>query len=508
MHVVLASSEAVPFCKTGGLADVCGALPLELTRLGVQTTLFLPAYSAVLEAGIALEPTGITLQIPLASKLVSARILLAHLPVPDASAGDGMGADVPVYFIDQPDYFHRPGIYQENGVDYADNCERFVFFSRAVMEAIRQLSLRVDILHCNDWQTALIPALLKIEYGILPGFENASSLLTVHNLAYQGTFWHWDMLLTGLDWKYFNWTQMEYHGKLNLLKTGLVFADAISTVSPTYAREIQTPLAGCGLEGVLQNRRDVLHGILNGIDSDQWNPATDGLLVKNYDVTTHRAGKAANKAALQQEFALPQNANTPLIAFVGRLAEQKGLDLILEVLRDWLPSSLHEAQWAFLGTGDPAIQEQLAKLAERYPTKLAVKFDFLDPLAHRMEAGADLFLMPSRFEPCGLSQLYSLRYGTVPIVRATGGLVDTITDANAATLEHETATGFIFDEYHPVALANALKRAIDLYANPSAWQKLVETGMRQDWSWGRSARAYLDVYAGMQTKARKALVGR
>jgi starch synthase len=508
MHVVLASSEAVPFCKTGGLADVCGALPLELTRLGVQTTLILPAYSAVKDAGIALEPTGITLQIPLASKIVSARILLGHLSVPDAPAGDGIGTDVPVYFIDQPEYFHRPGIYQENGVDYADNCERFVFFSRAVMEAIRQLSLRVDILHCNDWQTALIPALLKLEYGILPGFENAASLLTVHNLAYQGTFWHWDMLLTGLDWKYFNWTQMEYHGKLNLLKTGLVFADAISTVSPTYAREIQTSLAGCGLEGVLQNRRDVLHGILNGIDTDQWNPATDVLLAKNYDVTTYRTGKAANKAALQQELALPQSAETPLIAFVGRLAEQKGLDLILDVLRDWLPSSLHNAQWAFLGTGDPGIQEQLAKLAERYPTKLAVKFDFSDPLAHRIEAAADLFLMPSRFEPCGLSQLYSLRYGTVPIVRATGGLVDTITDVNEATLEKETATGFAFDEYHPLALADALKRALELYADAPAWKKLVETGMRQDWSWGRSARDYLEVYSGMQAKARKSLVSR
>ncbi len=508
MHVVLASSEAVPFCKTGGLADVCGALPLELTRLGVQTTLILPAYSVVKDAGIALEPTGITLQIPMASKLVSARILLGHLAVPDAPAGDTIGTEVPVYFIDQPEYFHRPGIYQENGVDYADNCERFVFFSRAVMEAIRQLSLRVDILHCNDWQTALIPALLKIEYGILPGFENASSLLTVHNLAYQGTFWHWDMLLTGLDWKYFNWTQMEYHGKLNLLKTGLVFADAISTVSPTYAREIQTPLAGCGLEGVLQNRREVLHGILNGIDTDHWNPATDVLLAKNYDVTTYRAGKTANKAALQQELALPPSDTTPLIVCVGRLAEQKGLDLILDVLSDWLPSAQYNAQWAFLGTGDLGIQDQLTKLAERYPTKLAVKFDFSDPLAHRMEAGADMFLMPSRFEPCGLSQLYSLRYGTVPIVRATGGLVDTITDVNEATLAKGTATGFAFDEYHPLALADALKRALELYANPPAWQKLIETGMRQDWSWGRSARDYMNLYAGMQAKARRSLVGR
>lgn len=508
MHVVLASSEAVPFCKTGGLADVCGALPLELTRLGVQTTLILPYYSVVAEAGTAVEPTGITLQIPLANKLVSARILLGHLPVPGASTGDSAAAEVPVYFIDQPDYFHRSGIYQENGADYADNCERFVFFSRAVMEAIRQLSLRVDILHCNDWQTSLIPALLKIEYGVLPGFENATSLLTVHNLAYQGSFWHWDMLLTGLDWKYFNWTQMECHGKLNLLKTGLVFADAINTVSPTYAREIQTPALGCGLEGVLQNRRDVLSGILNGIDTTQWNPATDSLLAKNYDLGSAIKGKAANKAALQQEMALPVVGDVPLIVSVGRLAEQKGFDLILDVLRDWLPNSAQNAQWAFLGTGDPAIQDQLAKLAERFPAKLAVKFDFSDPLAHRMEAAADMFLMPSRFEPCGLSQLYSLRYGTVPIVRATGGLVDTITDVNEATLANQTATGFAFDEYHPLALADAIKRALDLYADSAAWQKLVETGMKQDWSWNRSARDYMDLYERMQSRARKSLVTR
>ncbi|MGC4002801.1 MAG: glycogen/starch synthase [Pirellulales bacterium] len=235
MHVVVASSEAVPFAKTGGLADVAGALPLELARLGLQSTLFLPAYACVQAAGIPLEPTGITLQIPIGNKTVSGKILLASLPL-----GDDAGTEVPVYFIDQPDYFDRPGLYQGGGQDFTDNCERFVFFSRAVMEAIRRLSLRVDILHCNDWQTGLIPALHKIEYATVPGFEGASSLLTVHNLAYQGNFWHWDMLLTGLDWKYFNWTQMEFHGRLNLLKTGLIFADAINTVSPTYAREIQT----------------------------------------------------------------------------------------------------------------------------------------------------------------------------------------------------------------------------------------------------------------------------
>ena len=279
-------------------------------------------------------------------------------------------------------------------------------------------------------------------------------------------------------------------------------------MSPTYAREIQTSAAGCGLEGVLQNRREVLAGILNGIDTDQWNPAADPLLAQNYDIASALQGKAANKAALQQELGLPVVSAVPLIVSVGRLAEQKGFDLILDVLRDWLPAAEHQEQWAFLGTGDPAIQDQLAKLAERFPAKLAVKFEFSDPLAHRMEAAADMFVMPSRFEPCGLSQLYSLRYGTVPIVRATGGLVDTITDVNEATLEKGSATGFAFDEYHPMALAEAINRALALYADPSAWQKLVQTGMRQDWSWNRSARDYIELYERMQARARRSLAAR
>lgn len=513
MHILMATSEAVPFAKTGGLADVSGALPLELAKLGLNTTLILPAYPQIYKAGIPLEPTGIQLQVPIGNKTVTGRLLLGHIsPLPGSPAASGNrylpgydtaddnGCEVPVYFIEQSEYFDRPGLYQAGNEDFRDNCERFVFFSRAVMEAIRKLRFQVDVLHCNDWQTGLIPALLQLEYRGVPGLESAVSLMTVHNLAYQGMFWHWDMLLTGLDWKYFNWRQMEFFGNLNLLKTGLVFADAVSTVSPTYAQEIQTPTHGCGLEGVLQNKRDALFGILNGIDETVWNPATDAHLVKRYDAKSFLAGKAANKAALQKELGLPAEPNTPLVAFVGRLAEQKGIDLILELLRTWLPE--RPVQWVILGTGDAKAQEQLQQLAQRFPHKLAVKLEFSDPLAHRIEAAADLFLMPSRFEPCGLSQLYSLKYGTVPIVRATGGLIDTITDVTPATLANGSATGYRFSEYHPLALAEALDRAIGDYAQPAVWNGLVTTGMNQDWTWARSAREYQKLYERMLTKAR------
>ncbi|MDX1962440.1 MAG: glycogen synthase GlgA [Pirellulales bacterium] len=509
MQVVIASSEAVPFAKTGGLADVCGALPLELARLEITPYLIMPCYPQVYQSGIPIEQTGITLEIPIGNKLVTGKLLLGHLPIPPLAdqasfnGSDEPPGDVPVYFIEQADYFGRKGLYQEAGEDYRDNCERFVFFSRAVLEALRKLRIPVDVLHCNDWQTGLIPALLQIEYRGVPGLERAVSLMTVHNLAYQGAFWHWDMVLTGLDWKYFNWQQMEFYGNLNLLKTGLVFADAISTVSPTYAREIQTSAQGCGLEGVLQNRRENLFGILNGIDESVWNPATDRHLTTRYTVTNFEAGKAANKAALQRELGLPTEPRVPLAAFVGRLADQKGVDLLLELLRLWLPH--REMQWVFLGTGDARAQEQLRQLAGEYPHKLAVRLEFSDPLAHRIEAAADIFLMPSRFEPCGLSQLYSLKYGTVPVVRSTGGLLDTITDTTAATLLDQTATGYQFGDYHSLALASALDRALGHYAQPEIWRQIVTTGMRQDWSWGRSAREYQQLYRRLCSRAQSRL---
>ncbi|MBL9123969.1 MAG: glycogen synthase GlgA [Planctomycetaceae bacterium] len=482
MNILLATSEAVPFAKTGGLADVCGALPIEIARLGHEVAVVMPAFRQTFQAGQSIEPTGVELSIPIGRKTVAGTVLRSHLP----------GSDVPVYLIDQPGYFDRPGLYQQDGKDYIDNCERFVFFSRAVLEIIEQLQLPVDIVHANDWQTGLVPAYLKLEYAGVPRYEHIRSILTIHNMAYQGNFWHWDMLLTGLDWKYFNWQQMEFFGNLNLLKTGLVFADYLTTVSPRYAQEIQTPEHGCGLEGVLSQRRHALTGIINGVDYRQWNPATDQHLAAQYDAGNFRQGKPVCKQALQAELGLPQEADTPLIGFVGRLVDQKGLDLITQLLKDTLATN--HVQWAILGTGEAKYHELLPTLAARFPHRLATRLEFSDALAHRIEAGADIFMMPSRFEPCGLNQLYSLRYGTVPLVRATGGLADSITNATAENLAAGTANGFSFQTYSTAALGETLDRALAAYREPATWQKIVKTGMTQDWSWARSARQYIDLY--------------
>jgi starch synthase len=481
VNILLATSEAVPFAKTGGLADVCGALPIELARLGHQPALILPAYRQTRYCGQRIEPLGIDFIIPIGSKMVAGRLLRSVMP----------GVAAPVYLVEQDQYFDRDQLYGVDGKDYIDNCERFVFFNRAVMEAIRLLDLQVDVLHANDWQAGLTPAYLKIEYHSVPRYERIASLLTVHNMSYQGQFWHWDMLLTGLDWKYFNWRQMEFHGNLNLLKTGMVFADAISTVSPRYAQEIQSGPLGCGLEGVLQYRRDSLFGILNGIDVAEWNPATDPHLAANYDAETVERAKPICKAALQKELGLPQRSGAPLVGIVGRLTDQKGLDLVTDVMQRWAQTS--DVQWAVLGTGQPKYHKALETLAERFPQKLALRLEFSNPLAHRIEAGSDIFLMPSRFEPCGLNQLYSLRYGTVPLVRATGGLADTITGYDAQS-PSPAANGFVFQEYSPLALSECLRQACDAYRRREVWRQLVATGMRQDWSWARSAKDYVELY--------------
>jgi starch synthase len=491
MNILLATSEAVPFAKTGGLADVLGALPVELERLGHEAVLIMPAYRRVLDCGRPIESTGITFQVPIGSRTVRGSLLRSSLP----------DSRVPVFLVKQDDYFDRPELYGVNGQDYIDNCERFTFYCRAVLESIRLLNLKVDVLHANDWQTGLLPAYLKSLYRGVPGFDRIASLFTVHNLAYQGQFWHWDMLLTGLDWKYFNWQQMEFFGKLNLMKTGLVFADAINTVSPRYAEEIQSAPLGCGLEGVLQQRRDVLSGIINGVDYSIWNPATDTNLPKNYDASNFESGKAACKAALQAELGLPVQPRFPLVGLVGRLTDQKGLDLVAGVIQDWVRTS--DVQWVVLGTGEPKYHQLFSTLAERYPQKVAAKLAFADGLAHRIEAGSDMFLMPSRFEPCGLNQLYSLKYGTVPVVRATGGLADTVTDATRETLQARTATGFSFREYSTLALAETLIRACEVYAQTSVWSQLVKTGMGQDWSWARSAQQYTALYSKIASRARQ-----
>lgn len=490
MKILMATSEAVPFANTGGLGDVCGALPVELARAGHQVSVILPAYRTARYCGLPIEPIGIEFIVPVGTKTVSGRLLRSHLD----------GGRVPVYLVQQDDYFDREQLYSINGKDYIDNCERFVFFSRAVMESIRLLELDLDVLHANDWQTGLVPAYLKILYRTLPRYEKIACLFTVHNMAYQGQFWHWDMLLTGLDWKYFNWHQMEFYGKLNLLKTGLVFADAISTVSPRYAQEIQHPPHGCGLEGVLQHRASVLYGILNGIDVEQWNPATDPHIAAHYTIDSIEQGKPICKAALQREMGLPERQDIPLLGFIGRLTEQKGVDLLVEVMKQWTQET--DIQWVLLGVGDPQLQQTVQEFAQRHPDRVAVRLEFSTPLAHRIEAGADMFVMPSRFEPCGLNQMYSHRYGTVPVVRATGGLADTVVDTTPETLATGTANGFSFEEYSAQALDETLRRACEAWRQPRLWRQLQMAGMKQDWSWARSAREYIRVYEEIVARKR------
>ena len=493
MNIVVASSEVVPFAKTGGLADVCGALPQQLSALGHQVSVFLPGYRAVVYGDFELHEMGIKVEIPLGSKVVEGKLLRTTLPE----------STVQVYVVAQDEYFDREALYGEKGSDYSDNCERFVFFSRSILEAVRKLDLKPDIIHANDWQTGLIPALLKNEYSSNPLYENIASLITIHNLAYQGVFPEDQMALTGLDWKHFNQAEMEYYNQLNLLKTGIVYADAINTVSPTYAKEIQTAEQGCGLEGVLVERSDCLSGILNGIDTGVWNPETDKLIPANFSADNWPQGKAVCKQHLQKLFGLEEDANKPLIGIVGRLASQKGWSMILQVMKQWLDQ--RDVQWVVLGTGDPDYHTILTNLYQTHPHKLGLRLGFSNELAHQIEAGSDMFLMPSQYEPCGLNQMYSMAYGTVPVVRKTGGLADTIIDAddtNDSGLQNVSANGFVFEDFSAPALENAISRAVDVYCHDKQrWRELVAAGMQHDWSWAASAEKYQQLYA--QTIAAK-----
>jgi starch synthase len=489
VNVIFASSEVTPLSKTGGLADVSGALPGALAKLGHQVTVVTPAYRQAKQSGVPIETLDIQLEIPIGSKVVTGKLLRCQLP--------GSGASV--ILVEQDDYFDRDQLYQEDGQDYKDNCERFVFYCRALMELIRLLELPIDVIHCNDWQTGLLPALLRIEYEHARGYDEIVTVMTIHNMAYQGQFWHWDMLLTGLDWKYFNWRQMEFWGNLNLLKTGLTFADAVTAVSPRYAEEIQSQPMGCGLEGVLRQRRQDITGIINGVDYSIWNPETDPHLAANFDASHWQAGKAVCKAALQRELGLTESPQTPLLGFVGRLADQKGLDLLADVMQRW--AGEQDVQWAILGTGDPRYHELLSNLVAEHPGRIGLSLAFSDALAHRIEAGVDMFLMPSRFEPCGLNQLYSLKYGSLPVVRATGGLADTVCDTNEATIAAGIANGFSFVDYEPHELEQTLSRAVAMYRDqPETWQRVVCNAMQQDWSWETSAGKYVDLYASLAAR--------
>ena len=475
MRILMAASEAVPFSKTGGLADVAGALPQAIARLGHEVALIVPRYRMTRLT----EPRTVfpSLSIPLGTRL--------HFPaVLEGPKQDG----VRTFFVEYPPYFDRDALYgTPQAGDYPDNAERFALFSKVVVE-VAKLHFQPDVLHCHDWQTALVPVLLDTVYARDPAMEHVATLFTIHNLGYQGLFPADVLFSIGLSPELFHHERLEFWGKLNFLKGGLVYADYLNTVSRRYAAEIQTEEYGFGLEGVLRKRSAVLTGILNGVDYAEWNPETDRFLAARYSAADLK-GKRACKKNLLDEFGLPsKNLDRPLVGIVSRFTVQKGADLIADVAHQLMAEDFYLVA---LGSGEAQYEELFRDLADKYPEKVAVRIAYDNALAHKIEAGADMFLMPSHYEPCGLNQIYSLKYGTVPVVRATGGLDDTIEPWDAA---RGTGTGFKFRDYTGAALLLTVQQALDAFRDRAGWQKLMRNGMSQDFSWDHSAREYVQLY--------------
>lgn len=477
LKVLFAASEAVPLIKTGGLADVAGSLPPALRRLGADVRLILPAYPEAVQAAIPLKPLT-TLKVWGSDEPV--RILEGRID-----------EETPLYLVDAPDRFNRHGnpYVDAHGKDWWDNALRFGAFCHAIATLAlgrSELQWQPDVVHCNDWQTGLAPALIAQEWN------RPATVFTIHNLAYQGLFERRsfnDLHLPNRLWSPFG---VEFHHQLSFIKGGLAFADWLTTVSPNYAQEIQEPAHGYGLEGLLQHRSKRLVGVLNGVDYSVWNPAADPHLPAAYDHDRF-AQKAQAKVALQQRMGLEEFPKALLFGHISRMVEQKGVDLILANIDRLMEQP--DTQLAVLGNGDAELESAMLAAAAKYPGRIAAEVGYDEPLAHLIEGGADAFLMPSRFEPCGLNQIYSLRYGTVPIVRRTGGLADTVVDNSAANQLTGKATGFVFESATPEALWEAMERALNYYRRPGLfWQKLAQAGMTHDFSWEKSARHYLEIY--------------
>ncbi|HEY3275187.1 MAG TPA: glycogen synthase GlgA [Syntrophorhabdaceae bacterium] len=476
MKVLIASPEIFPFVKTGGLADVTGALPKALKKLGADVRVILPKHKGIDEQKFPMEYKNMTVSCQVSQSMVDAEIV--------ESSYDGVTA----YLVEKDEYYYRDYLYSTPDGDYLDNAERFVFFSKIILEAIKATGFVPDVLHCNDWETALAPVFLKTIYKDDPVLKDIPTVFTIHNLGYQGIFWHHDMHLLNMGWEYFTPDYLEFFGNINFMKGGIIFSDLISTVSKKYAEEIQTQEFGYGLDGLLRTRKKDLYGIVNGIDYGDWNPENDRLLPATYTIG-QMGNKAVCKRELQKAFGLGADDRRPLIATIGRLADQKGADLISSSLEEMLALGV---QYVVLGTGERKYHEIFTELAKAFPDSFSVKIAYDNGLAHLIEAGADMFLMPSRYEPCGLNQLYSLKYGTVPVVRGVGGLEDTITDY---TSEPRLGTGFKFYEYTKDALIETLERALAVYGRADEWQTLAKRCMTADFSWERSAKEYLDLYA-------------
>ena len=484
LNIVMIAAEAAPYVKVGGLGDVIGALPRALEKLGAKVTVIIPAY------GSADKPTPVELcrnipgfNVALGNTLEYASVFQTSMPE----------SDVTVYFIDSCRYFGRGGVYDDplTGEGYGDNMERYVFFMKAAIELMLRLPDSFDIIHCHDSHAALVPGIIREKYEGNEKLARARKVFTIHNLAHQGNFPPDVLDLAGISpHMFYPYSPFEFWGQVNFLKAGVAYADEITTVSPTYAEEIQEPELGFGLEGVLRERSDNLHGIINGIDYKEWNPETDPFIAARFS-SKKPSGKKVCKRDILEYFNLGDGKDLkhiPLIGIISRLVNQKGFDLIAEAIYAIAELDMF---LVILGTGQQYYNDLVSNIAARYPEKIAARLAFDNPLAHKIEAGCDMFLMPSRYEPCGLNQLYSLRYGTIPIVHRTGGLADTVIPYDGTG-----GTGFCFTEYSAQALTLSINEALSVYSNPSMWKKMVRQAMEEDWSWESSAKRYMELYKG------------
>ena len=484
LNVLFLSPEVVPFAKSGGLADVAGSLPIALKRLGLDVRLVLPFYRIIREGNYEFRPILKKLEVPIGKENFRANVLETQLR-----------PGIPVYLIEREDLYDRPNLYGNPGGDYYDNLERFSFFAHAALRLTEALSFKPHVVHCHDWQTGLVPALIKGPYEDIPTLSGVASVFTIHNLGYQGLFPEEKFPVTGLPkTKFFHAEGLEYWGKFSLLKAGINYSEAITTVSPTYAKEIQTPEYGMGMEGILRRRSAWLHGILNGVDYTCWDPARDSHLSAKYS-PEDLVGKARCKTSLINQLNLdPSLTERPLLGMISRLDAQKGLDLLVKILDDFLELDIG---LVVMGSGDEQIQEAIQQAADRHPGQVGLSIGFNEPLAHEIMAGVDIFLIPSRYEPCGLTQMYALKYGTVPVVRATGGLDDTINHFDA---EAGTGNGFKFSRYESKAFYASIQEAVSLFQNAKLWKRIVANGMRADFSWDRSAQMYLELYRSVMER--------
>jgi starch synthase len=472
MKILIASPEAIPYVKTGGLADVAGSLCKEFNKKRKDTHIVLPLYKKIRDSGLQLKDTGVTIKVPVGDRIAAGRIYS------DRTAN---------YFIGCDEFFDRQELYGTPAGDYGDNAARFVFFSRGILETCRALNFKPDIIHCNDWQTGLVPLYLKTLYKTDTFFKKTATALTIHNIGYQGLFPASEMLLTNLGPELFNPEGIEFFGKVNFLKGGIISADIITTVSSTYSREILTAEYGFGLDGILKTRERDLYGVVNGIDYEEWDPSVDTYLPANYS-NKDISGKKICKKELLKALFNTSDEHMPLLGMVGRLSGQKGLDLIVQSIPEFMSFGV---KLAILGKGDERFQRSCLEMAEKHKGMVSVTIGFDDPLAHRIYAGSDFFLMPSKYEPCGLGQLISMRYGCIPVARRTGGLADTIQDYDPL---HSRGTGFLFTDYTPSALSDALKRAFCTYMNPDKMNKMIVDEMKLDFSWKSSSEKYLELY--------------